>query len=83
MIPHSRRRPQALTFSQRIGDLDRFWCKVQKQFRVLNGLKPIDGAFVLCRVQILNCRTFNRGRCYRRMNVHLLNAWWSSSPPVS
>ena len=72
MIPHSRWRRQALTFSQRISDLDRFGCEVQKQFRVLNGLKPIDCAFVLCRVQILNYRTINRRRRYWRVNVHLL-----------
>jgi hypothetical protein len=62
---HSRRRPQALTFSRRISDLDRFGCEVNKQIRVLNGLKPIDRTVVLCRIQLLNYRTVNWRRCER------------------
>ena len=72
MISHSRRRRQALTFSHRISDLDRFGCEVKHHFRVLNGLKPIHRAFVLGRVQILNYWTINGGRCHWRVNVHLL-----------
>ena len=72
MIPHSRRRPRALTFSRRISDLDRFGREVNKQIRVLNGLKPIDRAFVLSRVQILNYWTIRWRRGYWRVNVHLL-----------
>ena len=72
MIPHGWRWPHAPALLQGFGDLHGFGGEVQVQLRVRNSLKPVDGAFVVRWIQILNRRTLNRRGSYWRMNVDLL-----------
>jgi hypothetical protein len=69
---HRPWRSQELRRFKRFGYPDLLRCEAHEQFVVLNRLKPVDGTFVVGRVQFLNRRTIGGRRGYRRMNMRLL-----------